>query len=111
MTKVQQSPIHNGQSLAEFTNELFQRLPTVSDNEKDYRVFGNLITIVFDSNEGAFPISVNVTFEDTPTSVHERFVAQLKDHYEYLNDVARYEFENYEHASVTQGRAFDSLTC
>ncbi|KAA6438839.1 hypothetical protein FEM33_15580 [Dyadobacter flavalbus] len=56
-------------------------------------------------------LSVLVTLDDTVESVKERFDAQLSEVYDYIESFDQWERDNYEHPSVTQGYAFDSLTC
>jgi hypothetical protein len=97
-------------SLSEFTMDLFLELPEVAGNEKDYRVVGNLITITFGSEYGDFKLSVAVSFDDTPKSIHERFVQLLSDHIGEIRAMEEWDADNYEHPIHTQGRAFDRLT-
>lgn len=109
MTKLIQSQ-PSDISLADFTQNLFDEMPEVSGNEKDYKVSGNMITIKFGSNEGDFKLSVLAGFDDTSESIHQRFVQLLTNHYDDLDQMERWSADNYEHASHTQGYSFDSLT-
>jgi hypothetical protein len=97
-------------SLADYTQQIFEEMPEVAGNEKDYNVSGNLITITFGSEYGDFKLSVLVSFEDNAQSLHERFTALLTDHLNDIESFERWEADNYEHASHTQGYAFDLLT-
>ena len=108
MTKVQ---ISNQQalSLADFTQELYESL--VLPYEKDSFVQGNLITVIVDTEHGDFKMAVAVQFDDTVESLKERFDALLSEEYDIIDTYQQWEADNYEHASVIQGRAFDSLTC
>jgi hypothetical protein len=108
MTKVQTST-QQALSLADFTQQLYLDLHL--PYEKDSSVSGNLITVIVDSEYGDFKLNVAVQFDDTAESVKERFDSLLDQEYEYRDGIERYERDNYEHPSVTQGRAFDSLTC
>jgi hypothetical protein len=109
MTKVQNLSTQQALSLADFTQELYQEL--VLPYEKDSSVSGNMISLIVASEYGDFKLNVAVQFDDTATSVKERFDSLLEQEYDYREGVERYEADNYEHASLTQGRAFDSLTC
>lgn len=108
MTKVQ---ISNQQalSLADFTQELYESLAL--PYEKDSIVRGNLITVIVDTEHGDFKMSVAVQFDDTVESLKEKFDALLSEEYDIIERYETWAADNYEHASVTQGRAFDSLTC
>jgi|GEM_PF-3846694 len=97
-------------SLADYTQQIFEQMPEVAGNEKDYKVSGNMITIIFGSEYGDFKLSILVTKEDTSESIHQRFVQLLTDHINDQQDFDQWANDNYEHASHTQGYAFDSLT-
>ena len=107
MTKVNNFQTQQAMSLAEHTQEVFENLPEVA-GEHDFKVLGNLITITFIQG---FQVTVSVSLTDTPDSVHQRFVDGVTAYYDEQEAVERYDRENYEHSSVTQGYAFDSLTC
>ena len=96
-------------SLADFTQELYESLEL--PYEKDSIVRGNLITVIVDTEHGDFKMSVAVQFDDTVESLKERFDALLREEYDIIESYEKLSVDNYEHASVTQGRAFDSLTC
>lgn len=108
MTKVQN---FNSQalSLADFTQKLYESL--VLPYEKDSIVKGNLITVMVDTEHGVFKMAVAVQFDDTIESLKEKFNALLAQEYDIIDSYEKWAADNYEHASVIQGRAFDSLTC
>jgi len=96
-------------SLADFTQELY--LDLVLPYEKDSSVNGNLITVIVDTEHGDFKMNVAVGYGDTVQSIKERFDLLLSEEYDIIESYDKWSRENYEHASVTQGYAFDSLTC
>lgn len=108
MTKVQ---ISNQQalSLADFTQELYESLEL--PYEKDSIVEGNLIKVIVDTEHGDFKMAIAVQFDDTVESLKERFDALLAQEYDIIESYEKWAADNYEHSSVIQGRAFDSLTC
>lgn len=108
MTKVQNFE-PQALSLADFTQELYENLEL--PYEKDSIVRGNLITVTVDTEHGDFKMSVAVQFDDTVESLKERFDALLAQEYDIIEKYQQWEDDNFEHASVTQGCAFDSLTC
>lgn len=108
MTKVQNFETQ-ALSLADFTQELYENLEL--PYEKDSIVRGNLISVTVDTEHGDFKMSVAVQFDDTVDSLKERFDALLSEEYDIIERYEKWSADNYEHASVTQGRAFDSLTC
>lgn len=108
MTKVQNFD-PQALSLADFTQELYESLAL--PYEKDSIVRGNLITVSVDTEHGEFKMSVAVQFDDTVESLKEKFDALLDQEYDIINSYERWSADNYEHASIIQGRAFDSLTC
>ncbi|GGH42699.1 hypothetical protein GCM10007423_39520 [Dyadobacter endophyticus] len=96
-------------SLADFTQDLYECLEL--PYEKDSIVRGNLITVTVETEHGDFKMSVAVRFDDTVESLKERFDALLAQEYDIIDSYQKWEADNYEHALVIQGRAFDSLTC
>ncbi|CAG5072909.1 hypothetical protein DYBT9623_04446 [Dyadobacter sp. CECT 9623] len=108
MTKIH-TTTQQALSLTDFTQELYQDLHLLY--EKDSSVSGNLITVIVDSEYGDFKLNVAVQFDDNVESMKDRFDSLLDQEYEYRDYMGRWERDNYEHPSVTQGRAFDSLTC
>lgn len=107
MTKVNNFQTQQAMSLADHTQEVFDNLPEVA-GEHDFKVLGNLITITFIQK---FQVTISVSLSDTPESIHQKFVDGVTAHYAEQEAIEIYELDNYEHASVTQGYAFDSLTC
>lgn len=96
-------------SLADFTQDLYEDLTL--PYEKDSIVRGNLITVIVDTEHGDFKMTVAVQFDDTVRSLKEKFDALLNEEYDIIDSYEKWASDNYEHASVIQGRAFDSLTC
>lgn len=107
MTKVNNFQAEQALRLAEHTQEVFDNLP-VLEGEKDFKVLGNLITIDFIQG---FPITIPVSITDTTETVHQKFIEGVDAYYEEQEAIEKYDRDNYEHASVTQGYSFDSLTC
>lgn len=108
MTKLIKSDLQ-ALSLADFTQELYESL--VLPYEKDSIVRGNLITVEVETEYMPIKLSVAVQFDDTVESLRERIDAQLAENIDDFENYERWARDNYEHASVIQGRAFDSLTC
>ncbi|WP_157486663.1 hypothetical protein [Dyadobacter alkalitolerans] len=108
MTKLIKSDLQ-ALSLADFTQELYESL--VLPYEKDSIVRGNLITVEVETEYMTIKLSIAVQFNDTVESLRERFDAQLAENIDDFENYERWARDNYEHASVIQGRAFDSLTC
>lgn len=108
MTKVHFST-QQALSLADLTQELYEAL--VLPYEKDSIVRGNLITVEVETEDRPIKISVAVQADDTVQSLKERFDAQLSDIMGDIDSFDQWVRDNYEHASQTQGYAFDSLTC
>lgn len=108
MTKLIKSDVQ-ALSLADFTQELYESL--VLPYEKDSKVQGNLITVEVETEYMPIKLAVAVQYDDTVESLKDRFDAQLAENIDDFENFERWARDNYEHASVTQGRAFDSLTC
>lgn len=96
-------------SLADFTQDLYESFKF--EPEKDSIVRGNLITMIVETEHGDFRMTIAVGFDDTVESLEEKFTALLAEEYDIIESYGNWSRENYEHASVTQGYAFDSLTC
>lgn len=94
-------------SLADFTQDLY--LDLVLPYEKESVVNGNLITVIVDKID--FKMTLAVGYDDTVKSLTERFNALLEEETDMIESFEKWSNDNYEHASVTQGYAFDSLTC
>lgn len=106
MSNVQSLPVP---ALADHTQEIY--LDLVLDYEKDSDISGNLITVIVASEYRDFKLSVLVTMSDTVETVKDRFDSQFAETFEEIESMERWDRDNYEHPSITQGRAFDSLTC
>ena len=107
MTKVNKST--QALSLADHTQEIY--LDLVLPYEKESIISENLITVTVDTEYKPFKLSVIVTMDDTVETVKDRFDSQFNQTYDEIEGMQKWEADNYEHPSVTQGYSFDSLTC
>jgi len=106
MTKVNNSL--QALSLADHAQEIYENL--VLSYESDSLISVNLITVTVETEDKPFKICAVVTLSDTVETVKDRLDAEFNAVYDEIQDIEKWHADNYEHASVTQGYSFDSLT-
>jgi len=107
MTKVNKTT--QALSLADHAQEIYENL--VLSYESDSLISANLITVTVDTEDKPFKICAVVTMNDTVETVKDRLDCEFNSVYDEIQGMERWEADNYEHASVTQGYSFDILTC
>lgn len=97
-------------TIEELGHELLAEMDQVSENEVDYLVKDNQVTITFKHEDELLPVTVEISFEDTPKSLFESFVEKLAEAIEAKESEERWNASQYEDPRETQGYAFDLLT-